>query len=220
MKYPILIILVLATQSLTAQIKTTQLIHASMSLGKQSGLQIRIPEADEKQVWKAWEDFLKDNGAKTSKIRKHDELLAESVTLKSFGEFSMDIYSAVEQTAQGVMLKVYFKKEDGFIDVSQNATAQAAGKTILANFARQTCLDAIDEQIKEEEKNLKKLNKEKEDLVKDQESYESDIKDAEELISKRIKQLEQNASNQEIKEAEIATQNKKLEEVKAKLKAY
>jgi sucrose-6-phosphate hydrolase SacC (GH32 family) len=219
MKKTILILLVMPFLA-HAQIKPAKLITNDMSLGKQSGLQILVPEASDKQVTKAWEDLMKEKGAKTNKVRKFDELLSESAVISSFGEQPFDVFASIKQSAEGSVLQVYIKNTDGFVNFSENAPLQVAAKTLLANFAKSTALAAINDQIKEEEKNLKKLNKDHDGLVKDQKSFESDIKDAEELISKRIKQLEKNASDQEVKEAEIATQKNKLQKVKSKLDNY
>lgn len=203
-----------------AQITAVKEVNVPMSQGAQNGFKILVPEADEKEVIRAWEKLMKEYGAKTSKVKKSDDYMSEGAVLPSIQDEAITVYAQFSETPEGIYVNTFFKSGTSFLSTDVSAPKVKAVRTLLKEFARSTAYDAVEARLKDEEKKLERLNKEQSGLEKDKAGYEKDIKEARDLIAEREKQLEQNSKDQETKQKEISEQNQKVSKEKGALQKY
>ena len=89
---------------------------------------------------------------------------------------------------------------------------------IVYKFALDCAKDAINMELKVQEKELKKMESDMDGLVKDNENSHRDIEKWEESIGKAKKEIEQNIIDQETQRIAIENQNMMIVEVSEKLK--
>jgi hypothetical protein len=210
----------LFTSTLWAQIKEVEEVKGSMSQGQQNGLKVLVPETKEKDAQKAWTKLMKDYESKTEKVKKTDEYLSVDAKIPALGERPVNVYSIFQETPEGTYVTLFFDLGGAFLNSEMHKEQTDAANEIIKNYATQTARATIEEMVKEETKQLEKLEKEYKGLQKDKEGYDKDIKEAKETIEKRENQLVENAKEQEKQKIKIAEQTEIAEKIKAKLKKY
>ncbi len=202
------------------QVEEAKEVSIQMSKGVQQGWKILIPEANNKSALKHWEKLMKAYDSKTSKVKKHDEYVSETCLIPSLSERTIVTYTQFNETPEGVYMIVFFDLGGAYLNSHLHQEKVKSVQKLLMTYAKEVALEAIDEKVKIEEKNLKKLEGEKDNLKSNQDSYEKEIKDCEERIAQRKKDLESNKEEQQKKSKEIEEQESKLEEIKNKKKKY
>ena len=202
------------------QIGTIDEINDAMSQGVQRGLKVLIPETNKKQVTKSWEKLMKDYDAKTEKVKKEDDYRSLNASIPSISDRPLTAYAVFQETPEGVYMNVFFDIGGSYLNSETNAEKLDAAKKILTSFAKNTTIAAIEDQIKDENKKLEKLEREQKTLEKNKIGYEKDIKQAKETIQKRQKDIIENAKAQEVKLKAIGEQRTAAEKIKSELKKY
>jgi hypothetical protein len=208
------------TFTASSQITPAKQVAAEMSQGKANGWKIFIPKADDKAVNNAFKKWMKDYDGKVEGVKKSDDQVVPGVKLDFLGEGSYTLYYQTKETKEGTYLTTFVQMGAGYLTAHQFPKESQVWKTNLTDFARNLTVSIIEDELKKDEKDLKDKNKDLEKLAKDKEGYESDIKKAEETIAERKKQLEQNAKDQEKAKSSVATAKEKAEKTKAELAKY
>ncbi|MDB9881965.1 hypothetical protein OAD66_02410 [Bacteroidia bacterium] len=212
--------LILFTLFSFGQIGSVEEINDAMSQGVQRGLKVLIPEVDKKRATKSWEKLMKEYDAKTEKVNKKDDYRSINARIPSLSDRPLTAYALFQETPEGVYMNVFFDIGGSYLNSETNAKKVDAAKKILASFAKNTTLAAIEDQIKDENKKLEKLEREQKNLEKNKVGYEKDIKQAKETLEKRENDLIENASAQETQLKAIEEQRTAAEKVKSELKKY
>lgn len=84
----------------------------------------------------------------------------------------------------------------------------------MNDFVREINRFKLNEHLKTEMNKISKMNNDLKKLVSDKDSYEKDIKKAEEKIVDAKAKIEQNIKDQAAKQAEISTQQAAIDKVK------
>lgn len=185
----------------------------SMSLGTQNTLIVSIPNADSDLIEDVWKDYMKEYG-KAKRNRKTKEYFSDDAKIASVGGGNtMDIYAWAEDG----QLMAAFDMGNGFLSKESHADAYEGAEVFLEEFGNEVTREMIREELKGEEKNLKKVEKKLSGLVKDNEGYHKDIERAKERIAKAEANIEQNLIDQENTQKEIEGQMEVVEKVKEKL---
>ena len=159
---------------------------------------------------------MKDYDAKVS--NKKGELFADDATIKKISNNTMDIYCKAENMEDGrARVVVFFDLGGAYLSSSRHPEEFKIAEDIIYAFAIETAQKAVEEQIKEAEKLLKKLGSDQERLVKENEDLNQNIERYKENIIKAEEGVEQNLKDQESKKIEIAGQEEALNMVKEKL---
>lgn len=202
--------------AVSVQAGTVSVIEETSKIagGSNNTLTVVINETDYEAVLKAWKKEMKSTKAKVKKSK--GEVFADDAVIKKLGEHPMDIYARTVKVDGGSKLIIGVNLGGAFLNSGDHKDKYSAFAKFVEEFAETQIKEAIKEQVKTAEKELKnreeqqeKLVKEKEDLKNKIVGYNNDIKDAESKIST-------NEKNQEDQKKLIEEQKKSVEAVKAK----
>ncbi|CAH1001482.1 hypothetical protein LEM8419_02385 [Neolewinella maritima] len=214
-------LLVLAATQLTGQVSSKQQM---MSRGNNDALILELPSADDKLVEDLWEDWLKDNyKVKTSKTKKvrTGELASLNFGLPGVSAGSkVDMYSHVREVGNGSELSVWIATPDGYVSPDLDQGQYLEAEKMLMRFALAVSRAQTEQDVDTQEDKLKNLEKDLDRLRRDKERAEKDIVDAQQLIAEREAEIQQNIVSQENKQREIEAQMRVVEDTKAELKKY
>jgi len=203
-----------------SQIKSPSEVRVAMSKGTANGWKIFVPKNDAKMLQAGWRKFCKNYDARVEKIKKTDEYLAELVSIPSIGATTYNLYAQFEETPEGSYLITFLEIGGGFLNSHQHKEESKEWSRLMKELAKTLTLEAIEDEIQEEEKILKDENKDLDRLIKDKRSYENDISDCEKTIEDRKKQIETNVKDQATKKSEITEQETQVKRVKDEFKKY
>ena len=188
-------------------------LNSSMSLGKQVGFEIDIDGADEDITEDVWKEFMKDYG-KTKRNKKAREYysMGARVPLISGGR-DVDVYVRFDERVNMTSVILWVDLGEGFVNSDQYPSEADGAEEFLTNFYYAVKKEAIQEEMKEQEKVLGKMEKELKKLEKKNTGYHRDIEKAKEKIEKAEKNIEQNLKDQEDQRIIIEQQRKVIEEI-------
>jgi len=170
------------------------------------------------KVQKEWKSKMKDFGY-SSHDGKGKEDFFDNVKFKELSNNPMDVYAKFEELKDEKSIKVHVAIDMGGDYVSSGAHNKEADfmKKMIKEWAIKTSKDAVEDQWKEQNKALVKLQDKQKDLEKDNKNLDGDIKNYEEKIKKAKEDIEKNKKDIETKKTEIEAQKKVTDEVKKKL---
>ena len=186
-----------------------------LSVGLQNGFALDHPGADKKQVEKALDNAVKEYG-KVKRNRKANEWYCQECKIPSISSNNIGVYYKVEE-GKGQTTSYLFFDDGGKFLASDNSDKQEAIERFNVGIYNDVQKMVIKEELKSEEDNLKDRNKELEKLEKKNKDLHNDIEDYKEKISKAEKEIEQNLQQQEDKKIEIEQQKNKVGSVTDKL---
>ena len=198
------------------KIKVTESFER-MSKGHNNALCVDIPEASEKEVAKAWRRLMKDYESRVSD--SHDEIFADKALIKSISNSIIKVYAVTSKIESGTHLNVFFDLGEDFISSSKHSDQYNIAERIVREFAVKIAKEAVEEQVKQEEKVLRKLENKQNGLEKDNDGYHKDIEHYKDLILKAEKDIEENLKTQETTKTSIESQKKVVVDVNTKLKS-
>ncbi len=206
--------LFIAPQFLSAQVIQKEI---NMSFGPQNAYTQDHQDADDKQVEKAWESIIKEYDGKVKKNRKSDEFESLEVLIPSISRTPINIYMTIEERKEMTSTSVFFDNGTAFVNENNASEASMNIEKILTEFGYAVQKIAVEDLMKDEEKNFKKLEKEAEKLEKQNKKLHEDIEDYQAKIVEAESDIEKNLADQDNKQMEIKTQSKLLEDIKEKL---
>lgn len=191
--------------------------ESTMSEGVFNAFIIDLKDADTKMAENVWKDYIKAFG-KTKKDRKSKEWRSESIIIPSIDPaYNVNLTAKIEDLNNDSRAYIWLRMDGEFIN-SEAYTDEARGlKVFMEDYALEVKKAIIEEELKEEDKNLKNLEKDLEKLIKKNDGFHKDIEKAKEAILKAEQAIEQNIKDQESKREEIDTQKEVVNEVQAKL---
>ncbi|NQY09626.1 MAG: hypothetical protein HRT71_08945 [Flavobacteriales bacterium] len=190
--------------------KSLEVKESSESIGGASNkvLTVQIFQGDDKHILKDWKSLMKKNKGKTS--YKKNELFADNVLMKSVSLNTIDVWAKVVADGDAQKLIVAVDLGGAFLSSSAHPEQYMSFAAFLREFAVKTSKNAVDEEIKDSEKDHAALESEQEKLVKEDENLdklieknEKAIEDAKAAIEQAKKDIEKNGKDQEKKKGEI-----------------
>ncbi|MGC9332119.1 MAG: hypothetical protein ACP5DZ_09640 [Bacteroidales bacterium] len=197
----ILLLCLITVSSLMAQNTKVKEDKKRINGSKREVLYVVIPNAEDKDVEKAWKDIMKNYNAEKVKGRK--EIFADNAMITSVADHAVDVYARVDKKDNLVEFYIAVDLGGAYMG-SDHPAEQRAMKTIVQNFAQQVAKEAFEKLREEKAKMVKDLEKEKKHLEKKNEQYQGKIEDNLKEIENLKKELEK--------------QNKLLEEAQKNLK--
>lgn len=185
--------------------------------GSHNALVVSIYGVDAKDVEKEWKSKMKDYGAKVS--NEKGELFGDNALIKEMGNNTIDMYARVDDKKDEVDLIVGFDLGGAYLNSSEHADKYKIAERILHDFAVTITKNAIDYQLKTQQKALDKLNGQEKDLEKENKNLNSDIVDYQNKIKKDQDAIEKNKNDQAAKQKEITQQQQVVDETGKKAKA-
>ena len=173
---------------------------------------------DLSKVQKEWKSKMKDFGYSNSDD-KGKEYFFDNVKFKDLSNNTMDVYAKFEELKGEKSVRVYIAIDMGGDYVSGGAHGKEADymKKLMQEWAIKVSKDFVEDQWKEQNKALLKLQDKQKDLEKDNKNLDGDIKNYEEKIKKAKEDIEKNKKDIETKKTEIEAQKKVTDDVKKKL---
>ena len=191
--------------------QNVEAIEKTMSLGKQTGVYIEVEGGEKDDLKDLWEDYMKDFG-KTKRNKKAKEYYTENVRVPVISSSNtVDVYAKFEEGRDQATAYFWAVSDGEFVDDSKGLQTFVQDYYLIARKA------VINEEIKEQEKVLKKLDKNMGKLVKKNNGYHKDIEKAEDKIRKAEENIEKNLNDQDEMQAEIIKQKEILEMIIEKL---
>ena len=212
-------LLLLAAAGLMGQV-TNQ--RQNMSQGNNDALILELPSADDKLVVGLWEDYLKDNyDVKTKRDRKSKEYRSLNFSMPGVSTGSkVDLYAVVDDGGNGSTLTVWIATPDGYVSPRLGNSRYLEAEKMLMRFALTVSRAQIEQEVEDEEDNLKDLEKDLDKLKKEQAGLEKDIIDYEKKIEEARADIQKSIAEQESKQQEIETQIQVVEDVKRRLRDF
>ena len=224
MKKLCLVTIVFAIGLMTYAQKTkVSVSNESIGGGNNSALSVIIIHPDASEVQKQWKSHIK--GYKSDNVKSGKEVFADNCKITSISENTIDIYARAEKVKDNtVKLVVAFNLGGAYLNGS--APGYKSAEKMVYDFAIKITKAGIADEIKEEEKALKKKEKTFDKLVKDNVKLHASIAastkaiaDAKKAIEQAKKDIEANLKDQDGSKKEIATQKKVVQVVNDKLKS-
>ena len=211
------IILTLISTMLTMYLAAQEITERAypLSLGEQNAFVIEHDKADKKQVEKVVQKAIKEYG-KVKRNRKANEWSCLECTVPGLSG-ATNIYYKIEEGKGLTSSYLFFDDGTKFIS-SENAEAAAASIRKQLNYIKHDVTRVvITKEMEMEEDNLKDKNKDLEKLEKKNKELHEKIEEYRKKISEAEKNIEQNLQEQEDKKMEIEKQIKTVEEVVTRL---
>lgn len=186
-----------------------------MSLGKQSSFYIEVDGADKKLIENSFKDFIKNYG-KVNYNSKSKEYSVSGISLPG-SPSRVDVYASLVEGKNQSTVFAWFDKGSGFVNPNDHPAETKAVKDLMTNLYLFAKKRVIEEELKEEEKKLAKLQRELEKLQDKNKGYHRDIEKAKEAIAKAEKNIEDNLKEQDNKREEIKGKEKDIEKVTMRL---
>ena len=191
--------------------------NRSFSQGTQNSLSMDLRKTDTKSVEKEFAKFIGQYKGKTKADKKTGEIFSDNAIIKEMGNNDMDIYAKVTQSGEDNNLTVWFDLGGAYLSSEDHPKEYAIAEKMIMEFAISVSKGMLEDQLKEEEKTMKKLEGDLKKLKKDKEGYEKDIEKAKQLIVQRENDIKTNIEDQKNKVTEIEGQSGVVEKLKAKI---
>lgn len=182
-----------------------------------------LPDVSKKEAESDWKDFIKAFKSKAKYNRKSNIWTAENAKMPRLSETTLNVYTKIIEDSnpnKKTSVIVWFNVGDGYINAKADNVKSAYAHEILTEYALTTSKHHAQEIVKDEENQLKKMEKDLEKLKKDNTNYYKNIDKAKEDISKNEKNIEVNELDQRNKEKEIEAQRSSLGMAKENVKKF
>ncbi|MFK7797182.1 MAG: hypothetical protein AB8E82_06985 [Aureispira sp.] len=195
-----------------------------MSKKRANAFVVTWPQADPKIVAKNWKSYAKGLKGKLNYDRGMNEYFVDNGMIAGM-ENAVDITTKIEQKGEGVEMAFWFNAGVTYIQSANNPEPFQACEKLLRDFDSFVYAEILRDQVKEEEKVLKKMARDKRKVERVIKREERKIKKAERAIAKAEKAMEvskkaieENEQTIQTKEQEEAVQQQLIEKMKDKIK--
>ncbi len=191
----------------------------SMNKGVQNALVLELPDTKEKFVSKLWKKHVKKFKSKAKKVKKEDELLADDCQIPAIGGAKkVDVYTRFANNGDNVFMTMWVDLgDDSYLSSAEHPDRYTEAEKLLMRFALEVTKEKIKIEIDNEEDNLKDFEKDMKKLVRANENYHRDIEQAKERIRKAEANIEKNEADQEATRKKIEAQKNVVVKVKKRL---
>jgi hypothetical protein len=192
-----------------------------MSLGNNNSLSIELPKVKAEFAEKVWKNFVKSYKGKYSKDKKskeRKEYLLDNGLIPGIGAGNtVDVHATFVEIGENTQFSAWFNLGGAFVSSAQFREQYTEAEKLVLKYAIETAaaqtkaqLEDQQDVLKDQEKQLKKLENKNADLKKDIENWKAKIKQAE-------TDIETNVKGQEDQKIKIGEQRKLLDEIQKKL---
>jgi len=186
-----------------------------MSMGSKSAFTVKYDGTDVKTVENQWGKTMKSYKGKAKK-NKAKELFSDDVKMKNLSTNTVDVYATVvkDETDNTTILSVWYDLGGAFLNETDHPSQTVAVKNMLDETSLRIGAVTRENIVAAEEKTLKNMNKDLSKMEKEKKDGLEDIEEAKALIAKTEAMIVENDKAQEEKKAEITDQEKTLDEAK------
>ncbi len=191
----------------------------NMSQGAHNGFTILLPDTNVKTVKNMWKDLMKNYSSKVKSVKKSDDDLAAAASIATIsGTGTVDVYSQIEDSGDNVSMTVWFDMGEGtYLSSDEYPNSYDDAEQLLQSFGTSVRKEMTERELKQEEKNLKKVEGDLRDLAKKKESLLKDIEKFKKKIIEAEEDIARNEAAQEETKTRIEEQKETVSEVATKL---
>jgi hypothetical protein len=189
-----------------------------MSLGNNNSLSIELPKIKTDFAEKIWKNFVKSYKGKYSRDKKNNEYFLDNALIPGLGAGNtVDVHAQFQQMGENTLFSVWFNLGGAFVSSAQFKEQYTEAEKLVLKYAIETAaadtkiqLENQQDELKKQEKHLKKLEDKNADYKKDIENWKAKIKQAE-------TDIESNVKSQDEQKIKIGDQRKLIDEIQKKL---
>ena len=207
------LLLGLGSSSLFAQVEE---MESEMSLGDKNALVMDVQNVDKKQLESYFKDYFREYG-KVKYNRKASEFYMSEAKLKPVSDEKVDVYAKMEDLSKAARLMVWIDNGKGFVNSTDFDREYDATSDLLVDFGIHVEKSLIEDELKEAEKNLGKMERDARQLEKENKKYRDNIEDAEKKIVEMKEAIVENETAQDDKSTEIKIHQEAIEEIRERL---
>ena len=177
----------------------------SFSIGEVASFVTFIPQADYNEVTKDWEKYLKQD-TKEKTITENGEIVLLNKLYEKISPVPLNIYSYIKEYDGEIMLVVAMDLQGQYISRDMDEEIYIPAKKYVRDFAVESYITAVGNELKEEEKILKKLENQKTSLQNTRESIVAEINQYERSIVTKKDEITLNQIDQSDKVIQMQAQ--------------
>ena len=152
------------------------------SLGVQPAFEVMVPQATPNDAIDLWKKTILPGGLfkKEPKMDKvKDEWVVYSVIISQVNVLPVNVITQVNSFTGNIFVRIFFQTENGFLGNSGSSNESVtAASNLVRNYAVELYRQAVQKELKEEEKTLKDLENDLSRLQKQSKTYNNKITDA------------------------------------------
>ena len=187
----------------------------NMSAGEMNGLEVDL-KGESKASEKLWKDYVKSYG-KVDWDRKNKEHVLFNVKVPPISSENVTIVARFNQQRDITKGSFWVKSGDSYLNSDDHSDEFRDAAEFLQGFAYEVERHSIREEIKNQEKDLGRLEKDLDRLMKKNKNLHRDIEKAKEEIAKKEREIEENLQFQKDKNTEIENQKDKIQKTTVEL---
>ena len=178
----------------------------SMSKGEQPCIVVEIPEADFDFTIKEMEKVAKQK-SKVKAAKENDETFIENAVWERVSSEPFNVYFVIKEFKDHVRMSSWFERDGNFISSTTDEDQFLSIEKILYDFAVLVYTHSVEEDLEDEEKVLKGLDKELDGLQGDNEKLNQDVAD-------NTREIEGHFSDIEVMKNDLEQLNAQISAVK------
>lgn len=188
-------------------------ITKTMSKGNQPGFKIDVYEAKKKGAVDALTKAMKEeNKAKLELV--NNEYTVSGAVIKSISPKPLNVYCIVNEYEDKVELLFFYEMDSVFLTKEKNETEYLAARKMTRDFAVRAYKGAVQEHIDIENKKLKELESQLEDIYKEHDKLQKNISGEKQKIDNTREKISTSELDQERVKKQVQEQKAKVSQVK------
>lgn len=201
------------TQAFAQSVDIAETVRTSVN-GTYKSYLFELPDVEEKQAEEDWKKWMERYNAKTKFDKKNEMWYAENVLIPQFHKDPVNIFANIvgeEKPVKRTSVIVWFAIGENQIFAASDSLNEKGGgsyyaREMLTNYAMNAYLSQAQATLKAEENLLDEYNKELKNLQKDRDDFAKTIEKAKNNITENEKNIATNEIDQASLSAEIEDQ--------------
>jgi peptidoglycan hydrolase CwlO-like protein len=177
----------------------------AMSMGTEMAYGITLADADLGDAEKVLKKYLKEFKGKWSGSAK-SEIMLDDATIRAMSDNTVDVYIKMYEASKDVRFLAAFDLGGAFVSAENFPDEAEVAMGLVKDFAMDYYKERTEQELDAAEDMLKDLEKELDGLIKDKDKMKKDIGSSERDIDRARQDISENEADQDRKRAEIETQ--------------
>lgn len=205
----------------TVQFLNAQLYEKAvpMSEGNNNALTLTLPRISVKDAEKVWQQYMDDYyDSKAKWNRKTKEWIIEDADIVALGRGkTIDMFTTFDEAGDGVKVNLWVDLDGEFLTSREYPDRYTDAEKLMMRYALEVAKASVQEELDNEEKELKKLETDMRKLKNANDRYHRDIERAKEAIKQAEEDIVKNVRDQEDMLKKIELQKEMIDQIRKKL---
>ena len=172
-------------------------VNGKIADGPARGYQMTIFRAKEKNIASGWKQFIRGYKGRMDAKNRDDEYFVDDIFIPSISPVEIDITSTMEDVKGNIVMTSYFDMGGIYLNESQNSEAANSAKKLLKQFGIEQMKEVIEQELKDDEKELEKREKDFAQLRKKNKNIHAQLTKLKEQIAENEAALIENLNEQD-----------------------